>query len=458
MSGLTRREAIASMAAGLAVAGCATKGAAQDEKRPNLLFILSDDHRYDALGCMGNSVIQTPVLDGIAGEGTVFTHCFVTNPICTPSRACLMTGQYGFTNDVTFFGIPMNPASPQIGRVLAEAGYAVGFTGKWHNDQRPVHHGFTHMKDVFLGGMSNHDAIKVVQGAEDERVVKEVNDTVLFTDAALALISEMPQPWCLFVCYTVPHDPRMPEPAYEAMYPPEKITLPKNFMQQPKFDPGTLEIRDEKLHPRPFDLDLLKRETGKYYGHITQMDEQVGRLRTQLEGAGQWDNTVTVFSGDNGLTLGSHGLLGKQTLYEEGVRVPLIVRGPGVAVQRNDALVGLMDMMPTLCEYAGAPVPAAVEGKSLRSLASGDSKAVHEDIYCHYDDLLRSVRTGQYKLVLHLKSTREGQYGQEIAGKEELFDLKADPIELEDRIEDPALAAVKADLQARLAAWMGRWG
>lgn len=457
MSGITRREALASMAAGIAAAGCATSGTVQSAQRPNLLFILSDDHRYDALGCMGNNVIQTPVLDGMAAEGTLFTHCFVSNPICTPSRACVLTGQYGGTNDVTFFSIPINPASPQIGRVLAAAGYAVGYTGKWHNDQRPVHHGFTHMKDVFLGGMSNHDAIKVVQGVDDKPVVKEVNDTELFTEAALALMAEMPEPWCLFVCYTVPHDPRMPRAEYEAMYPVEHVELPKNFMREPKFDPGTLDIRDEKLHPRPFDVDLLKNQTAKYYGHITHMDAQIGRLRRHLEGTGQWDQTVTVFGGDNGLTLGSHGLLGKQTLYEEGVRVPLIVRGPGVAAQKSDALVDLMDVMPSLCEFAGAPVPAAVEAQSFLPIAAGKQAAVRKEIYCEYDDLLRSVRTDRYKLVLHLASTREGQKGQEIAGKEELFDLVADPYELTDRVDDPALAGVKQELRGRLQAWMERW-
>lgn len=378
----------------------------------------------------------------------MFTHCFVSNPICTPSRAAILTGQYGFRNGVTFFGMPIAEESPRWPRLLREAGYTTGYTGKWHNNGRPGDHGFERMRHVFLGGMHDYDSIPVVQGADDKAQEIARNPTEVFTDAAIALLDGFgAASWALMVAYTEPHDPRTPPAGYEAMYPPESVSLPKNFMPEPPFDTGTLDIRDEKLLERPLDPAVVKREIGRYYGMITHMDAQIGRILDWLETQGHLENTLIVFAGDNGLTLGAHGLLGKQTLYEEGVRVPMIVRGPGVrAGARVDALVDLMDIMPTVCEAAGVTAED-VDGRSLLPAARGEDADAREEVFLHYDDLFRAVRTERYKYIAHLKT-----------GREELFDLEADPYELRNLAEEESVVDVKAGLKEKLERWRGSVG
>lgn len=438
----------AGTALGLMTAHTPRASAAPD--RPNLLLIVSDDHHFRALGTESRGLIHTPNLDRLAAEGTHFTHCYVSNPICTPSRATMLTGQYGFRNGVTFFGHPIHDASPRWPQLLADAEYRqIGYTGKWHNDQRPLHHGFTAMRHTFLGGMHDYDRIPVVQGSDDPRAYVNRNPTEVFTDGALDLLESFRGgPFALQLSFTAPHDPRVAPPAYEAMYPPEAMPLPPNYMAQPRFDPGTLDIRDEKLLERPLDPMEIRRETGRYYAMITHMDAQIGRVLEWLESRGQFDNTLIAFVGDNGLTLGAHGLLGKQTLLDDGVRVPLIVRGPGVARgARCDALVDVMDLMPTLCEAGGAPVPEGVDGRSLWPHLRDAAAPGRDTVFGHYEDLFRSVRTRHYKYIHHLKTVRE-----------ELFDLGADPYELHDIAGIPAHAETQTNLRNRLTQWRADMG
>lgn len=444
MTGKISRRAATAAILGAAAFPSVIRRASAAPEPPNLLFILADDMVFRAMGCAGNSEIETPNLDRLAREGTRFTRCHVSNPICTPSRATILTGQYGFRNGVTFFGMPIREDSPRLPRLLNEAGYHTGYTGKWHNNSRPHQHGFQHMRHVFLGGMHGYDDIPVVEQADDKPSILTGQPSTVFTDAALELLqASLQEPYCLFVCHKAPHDPRNPPPEYEAMYPPEKITLPANFMREPRFDPLTLHIRDELLHPRPFDPELIRRETGKYYGLISHLDSQVGRLLDHLEKSGQLERTVIVFASDNGLTLGAHGLLGKQTLYEEGVRVPLILRGPRIAAGRVcDALVDLMDLFPTFLDFAGAPIPAEVQGHSLRPLLAGEKEELRDSIFCHYEDYFRMVRTPSHKLVRHLKT-----------GREELFELEADPFELQDLSGSPEHTRLREALGERLDRW-----
>lgn len=451
MNKISRRNALGMMAGAMAAAGCATRKPDVSGKRPNIVFILSDDHNFRALGCQPGAQVKTPNIDRLAEDGTHFTHCVVSSPICTPSRASLITGQTGFRSNVTFFNKPIAPEAPRIPRILSQTGYNTAFTGKWHNDHRPLDHGFQRMRHVFLGGMNGHDSIPVVEGREAKRKVIPHPPAEVFTDGALEMLSDLrkdSKPYALFVWYTAPHDPRTPPPPYDRMYEPGQMRLPENFMPQPPFDPLTLDIRDEKLQPRPLDPEVIKRETAAYYGLISHMDNQIGRLLDDLKKNGEWDNTLIVFAGDNGLTLGAHGLLGKQTMYEEGVRVPLIVRGPGVRKgARCDALVDLMDIMPTCCEAAQTRVPEGVEGRSLLPLCRGENAGQRDAVFCYYDNLQRMVRTRTHKLVLHLKS-----------GREEMFDLVQDPLELNDIHDSPACADVRRELSQRLAVWRRQCG
>jgi len=413
-------------------------------QRSNILFLFTDDQHFRALGAAGNREVHTPNMDWIARGGVHFTHCHVSNPISTPSRACVQTAQYGFRNGVTFFKQSIRPDAPRIARALSERGYQTAFAGKWHNDGRPCDHGFYLMRNVFLGGMHDYKSIPVVQGANDAPIEVPRHPSEVFTDGALELLEKgCEEPFALFVWYTAPHDPRTPPEKYESLYPPERINVPRNFMPAPPFDPGTLEIRDEKLLPRPLEPDAIKREIGRYYALLTHVDNQMGRILHRLQEKGQLDNTVIFLASDNGLSLGAHGLLGKQTMYDEAVRVPLIVRGPGFQQKvRCDALVDLIDIPPTMCDIAGAPIPDSVQGRTLTPLLTGRRSKLRESIFCHYSDLFRMVRTPQHKLIQHLKT-----------GREELFHIETDPYEQNNLIESAVDGSVLHDLRTRLADW-----
>jgi arylsulfatase A-like enzyme len=418
--------------------------ASYQNQRSNILFLFTDDQHFRALGAAGNREVRTPNMDWIARGGVHFTHCHVSNPICTPSRASVQTGQYGFRNGVTFFNQAIRPEAPRLARILSSRGYQTAFSGKWHNDARPCDHGFYLMRNVFVGGMHNYESIPVVQSADDAPVETHRHPSEVFTDGALELLDNgCEEPFALFVWYTAPHDPRTPPEKYESLYPPERITAPPNFMPEPPFDPGTLDIRDEKLLARPLSLESVKREIGRYYGLITHVDNQIGRLLHHLQETRRLDNTVIFLAGDNGLSLGAHGLLGKQNMYEEAVRVPLIVRGPGFqSGVKCDALVDLMDIMPTMCDIAGALIPSGVQGRTLTPLLTGRRNKLRDSIFCHYDDLFRMVRTQQHKLVHHLKS-----------GREEVFHTETDPYEQNNLIESAVHAPILNDLRGRLAQW-----
>ena len=413
-------------------------------QRQNIVVILSDDQQARALGAAGNTDVRTPHLDRLAREGTRFSQCYISNPICTPSRAALLTGQYGFRNGVTFFWDFVLPEAPAVAKLLANAGYSTGFVGKWHLNCRPCDYGFTHMRHVFLEPMHSYDCIPVVQGANDPPEVIQREPTELFTDGAIELLDGvMTKPFALFLWYTAPHDPRTPPARCEALYDPDKLSLPPNFMPEPKHAFGTLKHRDERLLPRPLDSAAVKLETARYYGLITHLDEQIGRLLEHLEERGLADNTLVVFASDNGLFLGSHGLLGKQVLYEEAVRVPLIFRGPRVrAGQTSDALVDLIDVAPTLCDAARVAVPSSVQGRSLKFLLRGRKREHRRAVYSHYYKYYRMIRTRRYKLIVHLQT-----------GREEFFDLEADPFEMNDLAGAPGVAAAQDQLRRQLEAW-----
>ncbi len=424
---------------------CPAAPESKPKARPNVLLIVSDDHWYDALGCAGHPIVRTPNLDRLASQGVRFTHAFVEIPICTPSRAAFLSGRYGPGNGVTFFSHKIKDVAfwPEV---LTTAGYQTAATGKWHNDGRPGTHGFSWTRNVFLGGMCDYTDPKLIQGLDDKPQVVKGNITELITDAAVGFLAERDQnrPFFLYVAYTAPHDPRTPPPRYEQMYPAAKMPLPDNFMSAPPFDPGTLDIRDEKLLDRPLEPSEVRREIGRYYGLITHLDSQVGRILKELDERNLDDNTIVVFMGDNGLTLGSHGLLGKQTLYDEGVRVPLIIRHPAGRLRGEvrDALVGLLDIFPTVCEWTKTPTPEGLDGRSLAALYAGSAPKVRDEVYGRYDNLFRSVRTDRYKLIQYLA-----------LGKLELFDIQKDPLELNDLADDPAMKATRDDLLARLMKW-----
>jgi arylsulfatase A-like enzyme len=313
--------------------------------------------------------------------------------------------------------------------------------------------GFTQGASIFFGGMSNHLQVPVHDFDPSGRYPKDAShigakfSSELFSDAAIEFLRGYAgdAPFFMYVSYTAPHDPRMAPQQYADMYKPDAIPVPESFMPEHPFDNGEMSIRDEKLAPRPRTPEVVREHIAAYYAMITHLDAQMGRVLQALEETGRADDTIVIFSGDNGLAVGRHGLLGKQNLYEHSLRVPLVLSGPGIfRGERRDGLCYLHDLSPTVYELASIPVPESVESTSLVPLITGKRPRLRNTLFGAYKDIQRMVRDDQYKLIEYsVKGTRTTQ----------LFDLAVDPSELNNLAGDTHYAAHVARLRRELAQW-----
>jgi arylsulfatase A-like enzyme len=392
--------------------------------KPNILFILADDQRADALGCTGNSYIKTPNIDKIAENGVRFTNCYVMGghhaAVCAPSRAMLMSGKSLFNVYDKLDGITTMP------KYFSENGYTTFGTGKWHNGIKSFESSFQKGDNVFIGGMSDHFQIPCRQLGEDGKLSKPVNksfSTDLFADAAINFLnnhSKNSNPFFCYVAFTAPHDPRSPHQDYIGMYPDSAMPLPGNFMELHPFEFDDLNIRDETLAPWPRTPEMIRASFADYYALIAHLDDRVGSIIQTLKKLNLYDNTIIVYSADNGLALGSHGLLGKQNLYEHSTKVPLIITGPGIPQKgASDALLYLFDIFPTLTNLCKMPSPDGINGLDFSNIIHGNSKEVRNSLYTTYRNTAKAVRTKEWKLIWY----PQRNYLQ-------LFNLFNDPLEI----------------------------
>ncbi|MCA9161373.1 MAG: sulfatase-like hydrolase/transferase [Planctomycetales bacterium] len=419
--------------------------------------------RPDAFGAAGNNVIQTPNLDALAKRGMMFTRAVCANPICTPSRAELLTGCSGFRNGTLDFGRPIHSELTTWAAAMKKAGYRTTYVGKWHNDGVPTLRGYERTNGLYMGGGGKWQPEAVdwkgmpVTGYRgwlfrdddgtqhpERGVGLTPNISKTFADAAIELIdSDDPRPFMLHVNFTAPHDPLLWPPGYEKQYDATEMPLPPNYMRQHPFDYGNIDGRDEKLLPDPRTETMIRELTAVYYAVISHMDEQIGRILSALENAGQADNTFVMFTSDHGLGVGSHGIRGKQNMYEHTIGVPLIIAGPGIPHgQSNPAQVYLRELYPTTCELTGIPIPESVECRSFARAARGKTQTHHPAVFGYFRDKQRMIRTDRWKFIHYPQIDRE-----------QLFDLANDPHEL----HDLSMAAMHADklreLRIRLVHW-----
>ncbi|MFC1509051.1 sulfatase-like hydrolase/transferase [Candidatus Omnitrophota bacterium] len=442
-------------------------------KRPNILFLFTDDQRFDTIRALGNKHIMTPSLDSLVINGTTFTNAYImggTSPaVCAPSRAMLLTGRTLFKVDKQgLWQYDIMPENPTLPETFRKAGYTTFGTGKWHNGQASYSRSFSAGDTIFFGGMSDHfrvpwcdfDPLGNYPAGDDLKDLRKKtasgekgkHSSELFSDSAINFLRnyQSDKPFFMYISYTAPHDPReMPE-EFRDMYDTDTIPLPANFLPEHPFDNGELKIRDELLEAFPRTPDKIRRHIADYYAMITHLDSQIGRVLKTLEDTGYAENTIIVFAGDNGLAVGQHGLLGKQNVYEYSVHVPLILSGPGIpAGEKRDAFVYLQDIFPTLCNLTGIPVPTTVEGIDLVPALCDENEKIRDTLSFAYMDYQRAVRDERYKLI---------EYAVNGKRTTQLFDLKNDPWETHNLAGDPAFSEHQNRLRKELIQWRDRLG
>ena len=500
----------------IASAFAAGNAIAADEapKRPNILFIMSDDHAEQAISAYGSELIETPNIDRIAREGVLFRNAFVTNSICAPSRAVFLTGKYSHLNGLRDNRDEFDGSQMTFPKLLQRAGYQTAIVGKWHLKTAPT--GFDHWK-VLIGQGEYYSPVFRENGTE---VRHDGYVTDLITDFALDYLEERDpdQPFLLVYNHKAVHRNWMPNVKHLDMYAVRDLPLPETFWDDYEGRPAAAaqDMRvadmflslDLKLHETSYDKDeatggeknfhapeawkqayarMTAQEKAAWDAHydpigetfrsdpptgralaewkyqrymkdylrsVVSMDENIGRVLDYLDESGLAENTLLVYTSDQGFYLGEHGWFDKRFMYEESLAMPLVVRYPAAvpAGRVSDALVVNLDFAPTLLDYAGVPVPADMQRRSLRAILDGPPPADwRTSVYYHYYEFPHGshdvrthygVRTDRYKLIRF--------YGE--MDLWELYDLATDPHELHNVYGQPGLQAVRDDLHRRLDA------
>jgi arylsulfatase A-like enzyme len=405
---------------------------AAETKRPNVLFLFTDDQRADAIGALGNPAIKTPAMDSLVRQGFAFRNNYCmggnTGAVCTPSRNMLLSGRAYFR----WTGLMAPGDGPNFPVIMRKAGYITYHYGKRGNSAQRIQERFDINKylDENLDRVSGEpgktivdDAIKFLQDGHDQR------------------------PFFMYLAFGNPHDPRVAARKYLDLYQTDEIPLPKNFLPQHPFDNGEMLIRDELLAPWPRTPEEIRRQLHEYYAVISGLDYHLGRLLQAVKELGLSENTIIIFSSDNGLSMGGHGLMGKQNVYEEGMKVPLVVAGPGIPHGSSDALVYLLDIFPTVCEMVGTTVPGGLDGKSLLPVSQGKAKGVRDTLFLSYIDVQRAIRDDRWKMIRYPR-----------INKTQLFDLRDDPEEMHDLAADPAQAGRIERMRNELREWQKQLG
>lgn len=426
--------------------------------RPNVLFMIADDHRWDAIGGMGDPTVQTPTMDSLMTRGTTFrqTHIMgsLVGAVCVPSRAAVLTSANLFRSG----GNQINRDLAVWPQVMRDAGYHTFFSGKWHNDRQTFTDSFDAGAKIFFGGMSDQYKVPVFdfdptgKYPEDAKYIGEKFSTELFTDAAVEFLQayDAENPFFLYLSFTSPHDPRTAPGEYATMYSPEDIPVPENFLPEHPFDNGEMRIRDEVLAPFPRTPEIVQQHIADYYGMITHQDAEMGRVLSTLEATGHLDNTIIIYTADHGLAVGQHGLLGKQNLYNHSIHVPSIFAGPGIPEGETvDALTYLYDVFPTVCDLTDVTCPDTTEGCSLVPVMKGRVERVRATAFAAYRDIHRTITDGRWKLIRYYVSEETG------AGTDciQFFDLEQDPWETTNLADLPEHADLIRSLAADMKVW-----
>jgi arylsulfatase A-like enzyme len=449
--------------------GAASMGLAHSARAaqasPNILFLFADDLCYETIRAFGYLDVDTPNLDRLVKKGTTFTRAYNmgawNGAVCMASRAMLNTGRFIWNSKN--LDLADEVANNRMwSQQMKLAGYDTYMTGKWHIPAAKTEEVFDVVKDE-RGGMPNQteagynrpideadynrsDAWKPWDprhggfwegGKHWSEVVGDHGIDFIETAAA------KDKPFFMYLAFNAAHDPRQSPKEYVDRYPLDRIQLPENFLPEYPYAEAICgkKLRDERLAPYPRTEYAVKIHRQEYFALITHMDAQIGRIFDALEKSGKADNTYIFFTADHGLAIGHHGLVGKQNMFEHSLRVPFMVAGPGIEPDRKIAVpIYLQDIMPTVIELAGAPVPEQVEFNSLLPLLKGRKTEQYKALYGAYIDKQRMVIVGDYKLIIYpsINVTL-------------LYNLEKDPQEMRDLAGNPEYADKIAQLKASLA-------
>jgi choline-sulfatase len=434
-------------------------------KATNLVFIMSDEHSKRVLGCYGHPMIRTPHLDRLAADGTRFTNAYTNCPICVPARASLATGQYVHRHRCWDNAIAYDGSVPSWGHRLIAQGHRVTSIGKLHYvDSDPARNGFTEeiLPLHIVNGVGDllgliRDELPRRAGAaklgpeagagesEYTRYDREIAmETVKWLEGRGSAPSD--KPWALYVGFVSPHFPLIAPPEFYAMYPEDRVPWPMMYehAERPRH-PFIDAMRKCFVFDEPFDTPMVRRAVAAYMGLVSFMDDNVGRILRAIEECGLSSSTRIIYSSDHGDNLGTRGLWGKSTMYEESAGIPLIMAGAGVPQGSVcDTPVSLVDAFPTFVDALGAqrnPEDAALPGHSLLDIAQGHVPP--RNVLSEYH--AAGAQVGSYMI-------RHGKYKyiHYVGLPPMLFDLEADPFERKDLGQEPALSAVVRDCEQQL--------
>jgi arylsulfatase A-like enzyme len=442
-----------------------TPALAAAEKRPNILYIMADDHAAHAIGAYGSRINKTPNIDRIASGGMRFTNCFATNSICTPSRAAIITGKYAHINGVPVFN-RFDGSQPTLAKYLQAAGYHTGIVGKWHLGSEPT--GYDYWNILPGQGVYHNPVFLTPEGRKKHTGYC----TDLIADFSLEFLDKRPKdkPFFLMCHHKAPHRPWQPDEKHRKQW--ENVQVP---------EPATFDDNEDKYATRSdaareatmrIDRDLnatdlkekppaelkgaalkkwkYQRYMRDYLACVAAVDDNVGRLLDYLDKNGLTDNTLVIYTSDQGFFLGDHDWFDKRFMYEESLRMPFLVRWPGVVKPGtvNDGMILNVDFAPTLLDAAGLRVPDDMQGRSFLPLLKGERPKdwrtamyyryyhypMHHRVQPHY-----GIRTERYKLIYFNKINQW-----------ELFDLQLDPHELKNVYADPPYADTAAMLKTEM--------
>ncbi len=457
--------------------GLQTTAQKKKNKKPNVLVIYTDDHRFSGIHALGGMEVKTPNIDRLVDDGVAFTNTYLmgafSGATCIPSRAMLLSGRHLFKLEGHGRVIP--DAHETIGETFKKAGYNTHIVGKWHNDNKSLVRSFdsgdkimgrgVYLVDHFRmpfwdwdksGAFKKEDAYLLTyddNGKEIQRALTKddkrgpirteldgPHTSEVFARHAVQYIKKKKgkKPFFMYVAFHAPHDPRQAPKKFREMYSPEAINLPPSYMPQHPFDNGHMFLRDEELAPWPRTEEVAKQHLADYYAIISHLDHQIGKIIAALKESGAYENTLIVFAGDSGLAVGNHGLIGKQNVYDEdGIHVPFVLSGSLIKDKgrKIDALSYIHDIFPTVCDMTNITIPGSVNGKSLVPVIDNKKETVRNETYHAYKQFQRAYRKGDYKLIEYVRANDlHWKYGEQIRGSRvtQLFNIKKDPWETQD--------------------------